>query len=384
MAVRVGKAVFDDHMTIEMGMGRWSDTFVLPVSHDKGLPPWDYAEVVKTVAGQLSRFRRGASLWVPVSASGTWYFEEIKYVLRHFPIALAVTLGQDDVPGFSDFYPYAPLYSAPCRGGVVVERPKAFQLARNALSCLFVISRLTAAYTSEVASGCLMSDTTCRAALWELEKAGYVEYHECDPDIDSHLLSNRKLAIQGMRSDRHGEPRPYWRIRRPGLSAALRAWGVPPDAQFVGRTERNRLLDSKHRRRSRQWPAWLRKALPHADIFAGWSEVGIPHLRTNPDALVWGKMHGVETLFWLEVESGKSSRKLILDKTVTRWLKATAYSKAVGVHLVFVFLAMPWVRDAARPAFVDVPPHSAVVIADWSRSNFGQLPYPKRGEVVFE
>jgi len=384
MAVRVGKAVFDDHISIEMAPGRWSDTFVLSVSHDRALPPWDYAEVVKTVAGQLGHLRRGASLWVPVSAPGIWYFEEMKFVLRHFPIALAVTPGQDAVPGFSDFYPYAPLYGAPCRGGVPVERPKAFQLSDNALSCLFVITRLTAAYTSEVASGCLMSDTTCRAALWELEKAGYVEYHECDPDIDTHLLSNRKLASQGTQGGKGETLRPYWRIRRPGLSAALRAWGVPPESQFTSRTERNRLLDSTHRRRSRQWPAWLRKALPHADIHAGWSEVGIPHLRTNPDALAWGKMHGVETLFWLEVESGKSSRKLILDKTVTRWLKATAYSKAVGVHLVFVFLAMPWVRDAARLAFADVPSHSAVVIADWSKSNFGKLPFSKWGEVVFE
>ena len=42
------------------------------------------------------------------------------------------------------------------------------------------------------------------------------------------------------------------------------------------------------------------------------------------------------------------------------------------------------VREAARLAFTDVPSHSAVVVADWSRSNFGQLPYPKWGEVVFE
>ena len=71
----------------------------------------------------------------------------------------------------------------------------------------------------------------------------------------------------------------------------------------------------------------------------GGAIVGIPDLHTNPDALAWGKMDGVETLFWLEVESGKSSRKLILDKTVTRWLKATEYARAVGMHLVFVFLA---------------------------------------------
>ena len=384
MAVRVGKAVFEDHVSIEIDPGRWTDTFVLPVRHDRGLPPWDYAEVVKTVAKALLEFRRGASLWVPVSDPGSWYYEEVKFALRHVPIPLAVTLGQAQFPKLTDFSKNPTLYSMPCRGGAPAEQLRAFQLSDHALSCLFVMARLTAAYTSEVASGCLMSDTTCRAALWELEEAGYVEYHPGDQYIDSHLMSAQRLSSQGLHTKRGEEPRPYWRIRRPGLSAALRAWGVPPDAQFAYRTERNRLLDSTHRRRSRQWPAWLRKALPHADIFAGWSEVGISQLRTNPDALVWGRMHGVETWFWLEVESGKSSRKLILDKTVTRWLKAMEYTKAVGVHLVFVFLAMPWVREAARLAFVDVPAHTAVVVADWSRDNFGRLPYPKWGEVVFE
>ena len=384
MAVRVGKAVFDDHVSIEIAPGRWTDTFVMPVKHDRALPPWDYAAAVRTVIKPLSSLRRGASLWVPVSDRGTWYFEEVKHSLRDVRMPLAVTLGQDNLPGISDFSSIPPLYDLPCRGGVPAEKPKALQLSNNALSCLFVMARLTAAYTSEVASGCLRSDTTCRGALWELEKAGYIEYHRCDPYIDSHLVSSRRLSSQGLRTKKDEEPRPYWRIRRPGLSAALRAWGVPPYAQFGSRTERNRLLDSTHRRRSRQWPAWLRKALPHAEIYSGWSEVGIPQLRTNPDALAWGKLQGVETLFWLEVESGKSSRKLILDKTVTRWLKATRYARAAGVHLVFVFLAMPWVRDAARLAFIDIPPHSAVVIADWSRSNFGRLPFSKWGEVVFE
>ena len=384
MAERVGKTVFDDHVSIELAPGRWTDTFVLPVKHDRALPPWDYAKVVRTVVKPLSRLRRGASLWVPVSDPGRWYFEEVKHTLRDLPMPAAVTLGRDRLPGLSDFSKIPPLYDVPCRGGVPAEEPNAFRLSDHALACLFVMTRLVAAYTSEVASGCLISDTTCRAVLWELEKAGYVEYHKCDPYIDSHLISVQRLASQGAKNRKDEEPRPYWRIRRPGLSAALRAWGVPPEAEFGRRTERNGLLDSTHRRRSRQWPAWLRKALPHADIYAGWSEVGISELRTNPDALAWGKMHGVETLFWLEVESGKSSRKLILDKTVTRWLKATGYAKAVEVHLVFVFLAMPWVREAARLAFTDVPSHSAVVVADWSRSNFGQLPYSKWGEVVFE
>ncbi len=244
------------------------------------------------------------------------------------------------------------------------------------------MARLTAAYTNEVASSCMMEDRACRSALWELEKHGYVEYHQNDAYIDSHLSSSRQRSSKGEKQAE--DVWPYWRIRRPGLSAALRAWGVPAGAEFGYRSERNRLLDSVHRRRSRQWPKWVSMALPHAEIYAGWSEVGIPGLKANPDALAWGKVQGYETLFWLEVESGHSSRNLILDKTTVRWLKATGYAEAVGVHLVFVFLAMPWVRDAARLAFMDVPRTCAVIVADWSRHNFGQLPFPKWGEAVVE
>src|SRR5574341_1383100 len=229
MAVRVGKAVLEDHGSIELAPGRWSDTFVVPVRHDRALPPWAYAEVVKMAVKPLFRLRRGASLWIPVSDPGRWYFEEVKHTLRDLWLPLAVTLGCDRLPGSSDFPNLPPLYAAPCRGGIPVEKPKAFRLSENALSCLFVMTRLVAAYTSEVASGCLISDTTCRAALWELEKAGYVEYHISDPYIDSHLLSAQRLASQGTRNK---EPRPYWRIRRPGLSAALRAGGDPPGAEF--------------------------------------------------------------------------------------------------------------------------------------------------------
>src|SRR5512141_2494167 len=110
MTVRVGKALFEDHISIEISPGRWSDTFVFPVVHDRGLPPWDYADVVRMTAVQLLRFRRGASLWVPVSAPGRWYFDELKFALRSFPLALAVTEGRDDdMPEYSDFSPPAPL-----------------------------------------------------------------------------------------------------------------------------------------------------------------------------------------------------------------------------------------------------------------------------------
>jgi hypothetical protein len=165
---------------------------------------------------------------------------------------------------------------------------------------------------------------------------------------------------------------------------ALRHWGVPAGVPFEFRTERNKLPDGAHRRRSRQWPTWVKKALPHATIYAGWNEVSIPDARANPDSLAWGNINGVETLFWMEVESGKSSRQLLLEKTVKRWEKAVQYANYVDMYLVFAFLGMPWVQNAARLAFMDVPKNCAVVITDWSKANFGQLPYPKWGEVTFE
>jgi len=45
---------------------------------------------------------------------------------------------------------------------------------------------------------------------------------------------------------------------------------------------------------------------------------------------------------------------------------------------------MPWVRDAARLAFMDVPKTGAVMVADWSRHNFGKPSFPNWGQVVVE
>ncbi len=382
MATRVGSAVFEDHISMEVWPGSWTDTFVFPIRHDAGLPPWDYAEVAKTTIPVLKKMRKGvASLWVPVMAPGKWYFEEVKYALRNPSIPVAVTNGREQLPRAIDFSVLPGIREVPSPPGLAAEEPATSKLSDRTVRCLLALARLTVAYTNEIARYCLINEAYCLESLRELESLRYVEHRE-DPFINSHLMTARQKASMG--SVEESEIRPYWRIRRPGVSAALRQWGVPAGIPFEFRSERNKLLDSPHRRRSRQWPTWVKKALPHANIYAGWSEVSIPDARSNPDSLAWGQINGAETLFWMEVESGKSSRQLILDKTVTRWRKAVAYADYVGVHLVFAFLGMPWVRNSARLAFMDVPKSCAVVVADWSKENFGQLPYPKWGEVVFE
>ena len=385
MPVKVGPALFEDHTTIELIPHRWTDTLIFPVRHDRALPPWGYAEVVKTVLPVLRNSREGASLWVPVFAPGKWYFDEMKYALRNTSISVAVTQGRT-VPGILDFSKPPGIYNAPVVRPEPAEPPSVTNLSENALRSLLLMSRLTSAYTSEIECYLMLSKHKSRSALRTLAEHGYLEYHPNDGNIDAHLARfNRKTAKknrQGMMFN--GEYWPYWKIRQPGISAALRAWGVPPRSRFHYRVERTRLLNSPHRRRSRQWPKWISKALPHAEIYAGWNEVSISGLNARPDALAWGKLQHVETLFWLEVESGDTSRKRLIEKTAVRWTKAKAYAEVAGLHLVFVMLSTPWAREAVREVFMDMPGNCAVVTSSWQRRNFGKLPFPKWGEAVVE
>lgn len=382
MATRVGSAVFEDHISMEVWPGSWTDTFVFPIRYDAALPPWDYAEVVKTTIPTLKKLRRGvASLWVPVMAPGKWYFEEVKYALRNPVIPVAVTNGREHLPRIIDFSVIPGIREIASPPGPPANELVTCKLDDRTIRCLLALARLNVAYTNEIARYCLINEAYCLRSLRHLESLRYIE-HRKDRFIDFQLMTARQKESMGNVSDK--DIRPYWKIKRPGVSAALRHWGVPAGIPYNFRNERNKLPDGAHRRRSRQWPTWVKKAIPHANIYAGWNEVSIPDARANPDSLAWGDINGVETLFWMEVESGKSSRQLILNKTITRWQKAVLYANYVGVHLVFAFLGMRWVRNAARLAFVDVPKSCAVVVADWSKDNFGQLPYPKWGEVTFE
>lgn len=385
MTVKLGSAVFEDHISIELIPGKWTDTFVFPVRHDRALPPWHYAEVVRTAIPTLRRSRRSASLWVPVMAPGNWYFNEVKYALRTASIPVAVTKDYT-VPHILDFSKPPGIYDAPCIGGEPAEPSPFADLPETALRSLLVMARFTAAYSNEVRSSLILGDWAARHALKILAKQNFIEHHPNDGNIDSHLLPSKKRTSKGTRQGRkwNGDYWPYWKIRRLGVSTALRAWRVPVGARFDYRLERTRLLNSYHRRRSRQWPAWVSLALPHAEIYAGWNEVSIPGLRTRPDALAWGTIYGTETLFWLEVESGNVSWKRMVEQTEVRWMKAKGYAHATGVHLIFVLLGVPWVRRAARLAFTDVPQSCAVIASSWDKLNFGKLPYPKWGEVVIE
>ena len=100
--------------------------------------------------------------------------------------------------------------------------------------------------------------------------------------------------------------------------------------------------------------------------------MGIPGLAVIPDGLVWGRIQGYETLFWLEVGDDHKTKEQILEVTSTRLRQAIELSKRTGVRLVFALLSVPWVHEAARWACVNLSENVAVVMGE--RRWFGELP----------
>jgi hypothetical protein len=342
------------------------------MSPQEGLPPADYAQVVRSLVPSLLKLRKSGSIWVQVgeaSGEGDWFGQAARRALQGLPVPVAVT-PETVQPHLWDFSCF------PWMGHAPVPHPsraesylQAKRLRGSELACLQVLARADCAYTAEVASLVNFSRTTTRKALHTLAASGYLQ-----------LIEAGKY--------------PFWKIRRPGLSIALRSWGLPPGCAFRGRKERGRSAcqerevfvpkkrrtsAGRHRRTARLWPAWLRRAWPHAQIWAGWSEV--PCGRSRPDALCWGRLDGHETLFWLEVEGGNTSREILREKTIRRVNRALVYARGFSVKLVFVFLGPPWVRQEGVKVFYDLPDDVAVVIEDWKA--FGELPVPEWGKVTW-
>lgn len=349
MPVRVGSLVFPEWRSFPLGNG-WSDTFVFPLSARAGLPPGDYAHPLRRMAGQLAGLRPGSSLWVRVEAPGGWYAGEARQALRGLPLAVAVTPGPG-LPRLGDFSFCPGLFHAPAPPPPPAPERGAGDLPMQELRSLRVLARLETAYTAEVASLAGVSLPTVRGALRGLKRRRLVE--------------------------REGqEAFPVWKVRRAGLSLALRSWGFPAGVAFPSRRERS-TATGRHRRTARLWPAWLARPWPGATVWAGWSEVSLGRLR--PDALAWGELAGREVLFWLEVESGNASRETLRRKTIRRFEQALLYARGFPLSLVFALLAPPWVRRAVVGGFAGLPGDAAVVLADWRA--FGLLPAPGWGEV---
>jgi len=386
--VHVGTSVFHSWRSIEYPAG-WTDTFIFKMPTDAGLPPDAYAEGIKILTWQLKKLHHGkASVWIQVNGPGRWYAREVRRYLQGASISVAVTSSGVDQPAVEDFWPPPPTTKVPGPPPPQADEWFLGKLLPNELACLRVLDRLQAGYTAEIAALAGLSLDMARKNLQILVDREYATYNVGGVMEDRHKrkrsLKPKQLVLIGEKSFGRVDPEekkcyPFYEIARKGNSIALRSWGMPPGCYLPERWEFREPADSRHRKILRKWPAWLKKGLPHAQVWTGWSEVYIKGLDATPDALAWGSFDDYETLFWLEVESGHQSSERITQKINRRLNQAAAYGKSMKLHVLFVLLAMPWVQKAAGPALVNIQDHMAVVTADWN--DFGHLPVAEWGRV---
>ncbi len=360
---RVDDMLFDSWHSRPI-QGGFTDTFELFVNAVGALPPHDYAEGIESIARKLSRLRPRSSLWVRVYSpeNTTWYRLALADSIQGVGIGFAVT-------SFSSEFDPLQFTIWPVADRVPTPRPPEYEQKEPFWSWPFrkrfvlqTMARLEQAYSREVASMTGLSLRTAQRVLRELADEEYIE------------------------SVRPEDGYSYWRIRRKGLSAALRLWRIPPGETFFERREREtpprtheRGSSSQHNRTKRLWGAWLRKSVLGAnlEIHAVWSEVALP-VRTTCDALAWATYKGQEVLFWLEVLSAKKSLQNLRQDVILKTQAVSAYLWMYRIPIVIAFLGRPWTLRALEGVFGNIPEKIAVVAAPWRP--FGRLPEPGWGD----
>jgi hypothetical protein len=375
MTVRIGdtpalapgaSVIFADWVSLPFLDG-WTDTFIFRISARACLPPFDYAPLLKRIVAHTRRKRRSASIWVQVDSPGEWFVTEIRHSLKGLHLPCAVTRGEQP-PDFLDFSFRPWLGHTPSPHPPIVEA-KPLPVSQESLLCLQALGRMEKGNEHEIASLAGLSFDLTKSLLSDLETKKLAVYKN-----GYRVLRNKSKPLQM-------DLFPSWHLTRPGLSLALRSWGVPRNTSFKSRLEENRYqIGSEHRHIARVWPAWLKSAWPQAEIWTGWSEVGIPGLSVIPDGLAWGKIQGYETLFWLEVGDEHKDKNQIVEVMGTRLRQAIQLSERTGVRLVFTQLSNPWVHEAARWACANLPEGVAVVMGE--RRWFGELPAVEWGRVL--
>ena len=370
MAYSVEKLLIPDWKNVDVGGGKYTHTFIFPISSQDLLPPGDYCDVIERCAPAIVRNHSTASIWVQVDSPGLWYPLEVRRALSHVKnIAVAVTRPGSDLR-ISDFSNCMPYLSNSRISSPPFAKNWVSPVGENGLACLRVLARLGQGLTKEIASLADFCIRTTQDALNSLEERKLV----------SHVYPSREGDAKKLYSRRY----PYWILKQSGLRVALRSWGVSPGVRFSSRLEEQHGEGIWHKIASRLWLASLKESYKElAEVWAGWTEVSIPEIRLTPDALGWGKMEGRETLFWCEVESGHLSTQKTAAKLLRRLRIASLYAIQMEMELVFGILTVPWVREFIYRAFLDIHPNAAVILADW-KDGFGKLPSVRWGHVTME
>ena len=366
MTVRICNMTFSDWVSLPIE-GGWTDTFIFRMEAKACIPPFEYAPLLERMAAHTLAKRPCASIWVQVHSPGEWYVAEVKRSLPGLKLPYAVTRADDELKYLDFSVPLKLLYSPSQRPPIVEE--KLPSVSQEELRCLQALGRMKKGNELDIASLAGLSVNLTKNLLASLEEKKLV-VHKTSPKIKRDKSKPAQMDLF-----------PFWHTRSRGLSLALRSWGVPKGTEFSTRTEENlQQIGTEHRHIARAWPAWLRSAWPQAEVWTGWSEVRLPETDVIPDGLVYGRIQGYETLFWLEVGDEHKSRDKITQVTANRLSEAQKFCDRTGVRLVYVQLSTNWVHEAVRWACVDLPKEVAVVMGN--ERKFGKLPVLEWGRIA--
>lgn len=367
MTVRLGDVTFADWISLEFE-GGFTDTFIFQIDAMNGLPPFGYRPLLQRLVAELNKKRRGASLWIRVASPGEWYLMEVKRSMTDgFSIPYVVT-STDKTPDYRSFSFGPRLFSSSLHHPPKVD-DEVSRFSREELKCLQVLVRNRKGIDEEIASLAGLPESITYDVLRNLQKSKMVVFKL------GEQFQKDKSKPQKM------DPYPMWHPTRNGVSVALRSWGASNGLDFSDVKELNpHLIGTPHRTKSRRWPAWLRSAYPHVEIWTGWTEVQLPETSVRPDGLAWGRIQGFETLFWMEVGDEHKRKEDIEDITLKRWTEALAFCRETGVRLVYSQISPNWVKKAALWVIKNLPDDIAVLMGDWRK--YGNLPNVEWGKVT--
>lgn len=328
------------------------DVFKHHISYKDGLPPYAQARIIDLITNRLIKARPYPALWVSVDAPGGWYVVEVKRLVKK-KIPMTVQPAWKTIVIERNFsQSIHPTYLREGDLPILAPRfdPADYGIKKSTLRVLQIMARLKTAYRPEIASLAGFSESHVRNLLKQLQA--------------KNLIERQKIGkYEG------------YAIRTKGLRLVHRSWNIPKGVHFSKHRGEFRYAGERHRRVSRRWRAWLEAAHPNIEILESWTEA--PLFYGIPDALIWGRKGEHEILFWLEVDSGHSSKKVMRRNYSHRFQNAYQHAKRLGISIVFCIMGPPWVVRFFPSCIPYLYPNMAIIGQDWRA--FGKLPFYETG-----
>jgi hypothetical protein len=327
----------------------WLDLWIYRVNACDGLPPSARAKVIRGVYRQLKQYRSLPCLWVQVDAPGDWYITALRWALQGHKIMVNVSPVEQEL-SVVDFPTLPPVgwrpWPQPQFGCSVFDEANLTKVQKAELKILRCMARMEMAGVKEIASLAGFGVTYTRKLLARLSKDRLVQPF----DSGSEMMNTKD---------------PLWAIRQRGLQYVRQSWNIPYKFPFRSIRVEQKYAGRKHRKMCRLFRSRVEKAYgADFQVWQSWSEPALAY--ANPDAVIWGTYRGVETLVWLEVETGKKSAQEHVKEVEYRCWQAMEITERHGIQLIFVFLAMPWVlRAVAKSAYFPLTKRIAIILDNW-------------------